>query len=410
MKRSFLLLAGCLAPLSPAADAAAQSAIVRPAPEVQDQDQSNVATLRRAARILRSKGYKDESKRLVEIAAEMNAKAKAKPKAKAKSKAKDKAKRGDDRAPWAAARARKILKGDINDKAVRVKALELVADGYKRAGDKANAEAMAWFAAVGKSQVKGEPMPTEPTPEAVMSGDGNAMERLTAIIQRGAELQMKKGNREVARVHQALAKFYVNRSKGTPDAEQAQPPSREDDLTYIEGRLAALRIAERAYALDLPMRDEVREGGAERMAWMVALARLRVEGEGVEVPPVPSPGPVNMKALIETIRAAGKLHARAGDTRAAKRTLALADYYTKREAGEVVDNSATPRLAQRLTEIGYAGDPETEEESEPDLEEQERRRALEMRRQELERRIAEVRARLEAAKAELEAIRARGGR
>lgn len=395
MKRHLLLLAGCLAPIALPADAGIQSLRSRPTTEVQDRAQSEVATLRRAARILRARGYAQESQRLIQIAEEMKPSTKSKPQAI----------RGSE------LRAKELSKRDLQDKAVRVMALEFVANSYKRAGDEANAEAMAWFAAIGRSQVNGDNAAMDPVPDAAKSGDGSIMERLTEIIRAGAAVQERLGNDEAARLHAALAEYYDQRSRGKSEAEEPAPPSEENDLTYIEGRLPALRVAERAYSLDVSMTPDARRSGAQRMAWMVALARLRVEGDGVELPSISEAGPIDMDSLIGSIRLAGELHAIADDADSAKRCFELAEYYARREAGEAVDNSRE----QRSGPIGFSGTNEPPAEpvkgsTKAAKQDRERRQTLELRRRLLEERIGVVRQRLEAAKAELEAIRAGAGR
>lgn len=360
----------------------------------------DAARLSAAADILKERGFAEEAERLREIAAEVRRK---------------------DSSERIEARAAELLEGDITDKAVRVAMLDVVADGFWVAGWETSEAAMRWFAAVGRTQLPGA-APDVAIPDPPQLEEGNVtMGRLIEIVRRGAGVQAELGNENAARMCERLATFYVERGQSRaaaadepaeePEAEPApterrgiapQPlrglgygsaPDRTRDLTYIEGRVPVLKLARNAYGLEGgDLTAEERELGLAWMNWMVASGQNRVQDEQVEMPPLP--GAVSMEGIIDTIRRAGDIYDANRRKRDGDRCRALADYYVKRDRGEVDDNSATPPRKARVRP-GVAADPT--------------QAGIDERRRALEEQIRALEEQIEALQKEIERRRSKGG-
>lgn len=382
--------------------------------------------LRAALVVLRKHGYNDEARRLREILGEL------------RSKSKPDAGSG---ASDLEARAQRLLRGDIQDKGVRVAMLDVVADGYALAGDKESAEAMRWFADIGRSQAEGGQSVARPMPKSILEGDGNVMDRLTKVVLGGAAVQQKLGNERAAAMCGRLGRFYIEREAtggaqtarrvdvtedpvltdvtDEPKPRGARPgrrgalrglgyggeSSHANDLTYIEGRVPVLGLAAKAYSMkggDLD--EEERAEGRKWMTWMAASGRQRVQKTDAALPPLP--GPISMDALIKHIAAAGDIWEANDRPKAAKRCRDLAVYYKKRAKGEAIDNSAVRRTVGALGGAEKAEAEPAEEIEEEEVEPEEphelirsdfdaRRRALELEMKELEAQIKRLQKSLE---------------
>jgi hypothetical protein len=92
------------------------------------------------------------------------------------------------------ARAKALLAGDLQDKAVRVGILELATEGYAAAGWETNAEALGWFAAIGKSQRDGASVEVPPMPASVNRGSGSIMDRMIELVLGAGAVHQQRGN------------------------------------------------------------------------------------------------------------------------------------------------------------------------------------------------------------------------
>lgn len=352
--------------------------------------------LGRAARLLMARGYEDEARRLAEIVTEL---------------AERRESRGD-RADEVEAAARALGRPDFDDRETRIRILELTSAGLAAEERGPAAEAIAWFAAVGRSQLEesGEPMPA--LPDSLEEREGPIMETLVGMIEEGARMQRRAGRKRLARLQAGLARFYRERD-GLGPAPDARPERRgrdprARDLTYIEGRAPVLALAREAYETEgLGMDPAALERARAWMGWMADHAALRVarnagrDGER-EASPMPTGGIGGMDDLIDMVRTAGEIHAKTGSPRKAKRCIDLADYYVKRQSGEAPDNSRENAIA-----------PASPRERGADVESAEsvRRRAeLDAQRAKLEAEIARLRAQIAETRAQLERIRAGGDR
>jgi len=302
------------------------------------------ADVARAARVLARRGYADEATRLREIAEELRGRRTG---------------------------ARRLLAADVDERGVRVRMLELIAEGYARHGFESNAEALRFLAEAGRAAEEGrEPRRTELPAALRAPHEGTVMDELRRIVEGAPEILRVHGDEAEARVAERLARFY---------RERAERARRESDLTYIEGRAPVLELAREAYQRHGSENDAKRRAWVD---WMAAQARNRADDEQRPLPPLPDQ-PVSWPVLLDAIEGAAALWDSVEQPQNAERCRALARYYEQRERGEVEDNSRE-QVAPMDRE-------------EPSGEEGEQR---------LRQRVEELRAEAERLKAELARIRA----
>lgn len=135
-------------------------------------------------------------------------------------------------------RAEALLAGDIQDRAVRVGIIELVAEGYDAAGWETNAGVMRWFASVGRNQVEGNDAPLPPMPESLSGRSGNLMDNLTQLVLGGAGMHHTQRHPSAAEACLRLGKFYVQRGLGAfatePGRDRASSPEAPEEPAEIE--------------------------------------------------------------------------------------------------------------------------------------------------------------------------------
>ena len=265
--------------------------------QVPQRTTSETQTLQRAAALLERRGFTEESKRLRDITNQL----------------------GRDSINVQSA-------PNLEDLSTRVDILERIANGFAAAGDEASADAIRFYASVGRAQLDGED-DTADVPDSLREGPGTVQDKLTRMVQESAALFRDRGDRRSARLARALGEYYVKRSEARADSDFA-------DLTYIEGRVPVLRLARDAYKLS----PEGNEEALAWMEWMYVMGRNRVSEPPREVPEVPGSF-TGMDQLISYIAQAAEIYEQTGRTEECVRCKALAEYYEKRAKGEAVDNS-----------------------------------------------------------------------
>lgn len=167
-------------------------------------------TLLRAAKVLEGVGFSAEAERLREVMEIMAADGVA-----------------DEH-------ARRLLSGDIQDRAIRVEMIKLAADGYRTMGWEANAAGLDWFAAIGSAQVTGEPMESSGMPEAARSKGANVMDRMVELVLGASAAHHSQGHEVAADACMRLGRFYVERSLGAfADAPPVAQPAAGQELKGI---------------------------------------------------------------------------------------------------------------------------------------------------------------------------------
>lgn len=332
---------------------------------------SETRTLERAAAVLERRGFRDEASRLRDISTRL----------------------GQESATSGSS-------VDIEALSTRVEILERIAEGFAEAGDGASADAMRFFAEVGRAQLAGE-ADTAEVPNTLRARAGSIQDELTRLVEESAAMLREQGDRRAARLARALSQYYAERSAARERSDLA-------DLTYIEGRVPILRLARDAYK----MSSDGDEEALAWMEWMYALGRNRVSETQRDVPSTPG-SYSGMGQLISYIEGAADIYEEAGRTEESVRCRALAEYYEKREKGEIVDNSAdrSTQATGRGADIAVEEEPVEEMQTRAADPRPDRRRARgeteeEMVRiRELEQRIGSVQRKLEEIRKKLDGRR-----
>lgn len=295
----------------------------------------------------------------------------------------------------------------LNDRARRVEIIELAGRAHAEAGHEEAADALRRFARIGRMQVEGLDLSTEPE-----LGRGLTMGRLIGLIWDAARLYRGADRPEAARLCGDLAEFYLRRererSAGRAQDERPEPAPRID-WTDRAQRVEVLRWTLEAH------RAAGRAENVRYLERLVDIGERQLEGATPEALEPLLEG-LSMERTIELVRQAARLWAEKGWEGRAAATAELARFYEARVAGHEPERAARDARehAERRggDEHRAEGPREGEERNRPRSGGRRRaeaeelaaeRERLRLEKERLRARMAELQAELDRLRAELEA-------